>query len=64
MMKTGREKIAEYKIIAEPDADILENDLLYAVSGMGITLGMVTFKERIFDFDGVTHHLEAEVMDL
>lgn len=65
MMKTGQEQISKYKIMAASDEDIQDNDLIYAVSGVfGLTLGKVTFSEKIYDFDGVTHHTEAEVMDL
>lgn len=65
MMKQGQDKIAKYKIMAEPDADIEDNDMIYAVSGIfGLTYGKVEFAERIYDFDGLTHHLEAEIMDL
>lgn len=65
MMKQGQDKIAKYKIMAEPDVDIEDNDIIYAVSGIfGLTYGSVEFAERIYDFDGLTHHLEAEIMDL
>lgn len=65
MMKQGQEKIAKYKIMADWDKDIQENDLLFANSGVfGLTIGRIDFAEKIFDFDGATHHTEAEVMEL
>lgn len=65
MKKAGKEQVADYKMITAPDKDVRDNDLVYAVSGViGITFGQVVFAEKIFDFDGATHHLEAEVMDL
>ena len=65
MMNQGKEQVANYKLIAEPDVDIQANDLIYAVSGIfGLTFGQVTFSEKIFDFDGSAHHTEAEIMDL
>jgi len=65
MLKQGQEDVANYRIIAEPDADIQNNDFVYAVSGIfGLTLGEVKFSEKIFDFTGITHHTEAEIKDL
>lgn len=65
MLKQGQDKIAKYKIMAEPDADIQDNDLIYTVSGcFGLTYGQVDFVEKFYDFDGVTHHTEAEIVDL
>ncbi len=65
MMKQGSEQIADYKMIAAPDKDVRDNDLIYAVSGVvGLTFGKIMFVEKIFDFAGATHHLEAEIMDL
>lgn len=64
-MKVGQENISKYRLIAEPTADIQDNDFIYAVSGVfGLTLGEITFSEKIYDFDGVAHHIEAEIMDL
>lgn len=64
-MKQGREQVANYKLMAEPDADVQDNDFVYAISGVfGLTFGQVVFAEKIFDFDGGTHHTEAEIMDL
>jgi len=63
MMAPGQEKVAQYKFMAELDKDIQENDLIYALSGIaGLTRGQVSFVETFIDFDGITHHLEAEVM--
>ena len=62
MMRQGTEKIAEYKIMAAWNKDIQENDLLYPVSGIyGLTIGQITFVRKLFDFSGVTVHIEAEV---
>lgn len=63
MMAQGQQKVAQYKIMADWDKDIRENDLMYAVSGVsGLTLGRVSFVETLFDFDGITHHVEAEII--
>ena len=64
-LKSGDDKIANHRIMAEPDADITEMDLVYGLTHIfGLTLGQVVFAEKILDFDGVTHHTEAEVMQL
>ena len=63
--KDGQVKVAKYKIMAEPDAEIQENDFMFALSGIsGMTFGVFSFVEKIFDLDGVTHHTEAELKDL
>lgn len=65
LVKSGEELVAQYKIMAEPDLDIRENDLVYPLSDVvGLTLGLVNFVERIWDFDGITHHTEAVLIDL
>jgi hypothetical protein len=65
MKQTGQEKLVRYKLMAEPDLDLCQNDLIFAVSGVfGITLGQVDFVHKIYDFDGVTHHTEAELVDI
>lgn len=65
MQASGQEKIAKYKFMAAPDKVIQENDLIYAIAGIqGMTRGQVNFVEQIMDFDGATHHVEAEVMPL
>jgi hypothetical protein len=63
MLAVGKGKIAQHKIMAASGSDIKENDYIYALSGMsGLTRGLVSFVEDIYDFDGVTHHMEAEIM--
>lgn len=65
MIAAGQEKVAKYKFMTAPDKVIKGNDLIYALSGIqGLTRGQVTFVEEIIDFDGLTHHIEAEVMPL
>jgi len=65
MMRQGQEKIAEYKIMARWDKDLQENDLVYPVSGIyGLTLGQISFVRKIFDFSGVTVHIEGEIIKL
>jgi len=65
MMDQGQEKIAQYKMMAGPLKDVQENDIVYALSGVfGLTIGEVSFSEKIYDFAGLTHHTEAEVMEL
>ncbi len=65
MLKSGQDKIAKYKIMAEPDADIRDKDMLYTVSGcFGLTYGQIDFVEKFYDFDGNAHHTEAEIVDL
>lgn len=61
----GQDRVARYKIMAEPDADVDDNDLIYPASGIaGITMAQLDFVRHIYNFDGVTHHIEAEVFDL
>lgn len=65
MLKQGQDKIAKYKIMTEPDTDIRDNDLVYTLSGcFGLTYGQINFVEKFYDFDGITHHTEAEIVDL
>lgn len=65
LVKSGDELVAQYKIMAEPNLDIQEEDLVYPLSDVvGLTLGLVNFVERIWDFDGLTHHTEAVLIDL
>lgn len=63
MLAVGQEKIAKYKFMADYDKDIKENDIIYGLSQVaGLTRGMISFVEHIFDLDGITHHIEAEVI--
>lgn len=63
MLAVGQEKAAKYKFMCDYDKDIQENDIFYGLSQVaGLTRGMITFVENIFDLDGVTHHIEAEVI--
>lgn len=65
MKRAGQELIADYKIMAEPDLDIRENDLVYPLSGIpGLTFGQVNFVEKLYGFDGTTHHTECGIIDL
>jgi hypothetical protein len=65
LVKQGDELVSEYKIMAEPNLDIRDEDLVYPLSDVvGLTLGLVNFVERIWDFDGLTHHTEAVLVDL
>ncbi len=62
MMAAGQQKVAQYKIYAEAGKDIRENDFVYAISGIaGLTRARVSFVDQMFDFDGITHHLECEL---
>lgn len=65
MTNPGQEKYSQRKVILEPDVDILENDLVFQISGFfGMTLGQVNFVKKIYDFDGLTHHTEITLKDL
>jgi len=65
MMRQGQEDVSNYRFIAEPDADVQDNDRIYAVSGIfGLTLGEIKFSEKLYDFNGTAHHIEAEIMKL
>jgi hypothetical protein len=47
------------------DKDVRENDMIYAVSGIaGLTRGQISFVEPLYEFDGVTHHQECEIVNL
>jgi hypothetical protein len=62
MMPAGQQKMAQYVLLVEASRDIQENDVMYAISGIpGLTRGQVMFVEHILDFDGITHHIEAEI---
>lgn len=65
MQKTGEEDIADYWMMAEPDADIELNDLVFVESGLaGLTKGKIEFIEKLYDFDGITLHTEAKIKNL
>ena len=65
MQKAGQEKVAQYKIMAREDRDLQENDILIAVSGIvGLTRGTLSFVQRVVDFSGNGHHVQAEIQDL
>lgn len=65
MLAAGQTNVAKYKFMADPDKVIKNNDFMYAISGIpGITHGQVSFVEEVMDFDGLTHHVEAEVIPL
>lgn len=65
MKLAGQDKSALYKIMAEPDADIQDKDVIYPLNGVyGLTMGTIDFTRRIYDFDGITHHTECDVLDL
>jgi hypothetical protein len=59
----GQEQVGQYRLMVEPDVDIQTEDLVYPISGVsGISIGIVNFSEKIFDFDGLTHHTEADLI--
>lgn len=63
MLKQGQEKVAEYKIMVEPDKVLRENDVIYPISGMsGFEKGQLIFVKPLYDFLGAIHHIEAEVV--
>lgn len=60
MQKVGQVETGDWKMMCEPNADIEENDVVEIISGAaGITAGRIVWKEAIFDFAGLTHHIEA-----
>lgn len=63
--KPGEDLIAKYGMMVEPNIDVRSNDLVYAVSGIdGLTLGQVINTTTLFDFAGITHHIEADIMEI
>jgi len=65
MMASGQEVISKHKFMFAPDKLLEEKDIIYAVSNInGLTRGEITFVESIIDFNGSTHHHEAEVKPL
>lgn len=65
MRPQGQVEPGNYKIMAEPDADIRTGDIVETISGVtGMTIGRVVRAEKIFDFAGATHHTEAEIADI
>jgi len=58
----GQMTKVDYVMFAAYDANLQPGDLVYPVSGVvGLTLGRVVSVGGIFDFDGLTHHVEAQV---
>ena len=65
MQKSGQNLSVDYKIMLEPEVDIREEDLVYPLSDVvGLTIGQTIFVEKIWDFDGITHHTEIGVNGL
>jgi hypothetical protein len=66
MVGAGQLDIARHKFMIGPDyPDLQVNDRVYAVSGIaGLTQGEISFIEACMEFDGTTHHYEAEVSKL
>lgn len=49
-------------LMLEPNANIENNDYVYGDYGIvGITVMQVNFWEAFWDFDGLTHHIEANL---
>lgn len=56
----GELEIGDFQMMIEPDADVREGDIVTAIAGIEAgRIGRVVDVDRIFDFDGVTHHFEA-----
>lgn len=52
----------DYTMLAKYDADVQPGDCVYPVSGIvGLTVGRIGAVMPIFDMDGHTHHIEANV---
>lgn len=65
MSAPGQQKIAKYKMMVAPDKNLSETDTVYPISGFaGLTMGIISFVEPIIDFDGTTHHVEAEIQEI
>lgn len=64
VQKSGEQQVSSIMMMAEPDADIKNLDNMYVISGIkGITMGQLDFAEAIFDFAGLTHHIEFIVKE-
>lgn len=65
MKPGGQERVARYMIMTAPGMDIRENDFMYALSGVtGLTIGVLEFVRQIYDFNGLSHHMEADVKEI
>jgi hypothetical protein len=65
MIAAGQTNTAEYKMMIAPDKLVEASDLIYAVSGIqGLTRGIIDFATEIMDLDGVTHHIECDILGL
>jgi hypothetical protein len=65
IQKPGPVVPGAFRVMAEPDSDIRENDIVEVLSGVtGMTAGRVVRCDRLFDFAGVTHHAEIELIDI
>lgn len=65
MAQPGNMQIGDYTMMALPTLDVQTGDLIEAVAGVdGLTLGEVVNVIAYRDFDGLTHHVDAQVKKL
>jgi len=65
MMAVGQEnQVSKYSFMAGPDKDIQENDIATAISQVSLARSQISFVETLYDFDGATHHIEADVQPI
>lgn len=61
----GQVEDAQFKMMAEPDSGLKGNDYVEALSGaVGLTVGRIDWIEGIFDFNGLTTHVEAYLNEI
>lgn len=65
MNPSGNFQPGDYTMMALPTLDIQTGDLIQAVAGVdGLTLGEVLNVMAYRDFDGLTHHVDAQIKKL
>lgn len=62
-VEQGQVPVGEFRFQAAADANVVNGDIIQPISGgiSGLTLGEVVGVYQIGQFDGITHHLEADV---
>lgn len=65
MTLPGNFQMGDYTMMALPTLDVQNGDLVQCVAGVdGLTLGQVINVMAYRDFDGLTHHVDAQVKRL
>ena len=61
----GQMESGKIMLLMEPNADVVSGDIITSLYGLEqVTVGRAIHIDPIFDFDGLTHHVEAELNNI